>query len=85
MPARRSPGVGTIGPKIDNLKGSLDDLKKTVDQISQQSNQQQLAIGKQDLRITTLEQNQGRLMDRMRSVEGGARIEAPAPGSVPAP
>ena len=78
-------GVGQIGPKIDNLKGSLDDLKKTVDLISAQSNQQQLAIGKQDIRLTTVEQNQARLMDRMRAVEGGARIAAPPPGAVPTP
>lgn len=73
-------GVGQIGPKIDGLKGSLDDLKTKVETLTQQTNGQQLAIGKQDLRIQNLETTQGRLLDRMRQVEGGQRINAPAPG-----
>ena len=76
-------GVGQIGVKMDGLKGSVEDLKKTVDAISTQTNQQQLIIGKQDLRLGTLEQNQARLMDRMRAVEGGPRIYAPALGTAP--
>lgn len=78
-------GVGTLGSKIDNLVTSVQDLKKTVDAITAQSNQQQITLGKQDLRITSLEQSQGRMLDRMRAVEGGARIMAPAPGTVPQP
>ena len=78
-------GVGQIGPKIDTLKDSVGEIKKSVDVLTQQSNAQQIAIGKQDLRIGSLEQNQARLLDRMRAVEGGARIASPAPGSVGAP
>ena len=77
-------GVGTIGPKLDNLTSRFEDVKKSVDGLNQQSNQQQLQISNQGLRLTTVEQNQARLMDRMRAVEGGARLNAPALGSVPA-
>lgn len=78
-------GVGSIGPKLDALAGRFDDLKKSVDVLNQQSSQQQLAIGKQDLRLSLVEQNQARLMDRVRPVDGGPRINAPAPGAFGAP
>jgi hypothetical protein len=78
-------GVGSLGHKIETLTDRFGDLAKSVDELTTQSGQQQIAISKQDMRVSRLEQDQARLMDRMRTVEGGSRIFAPAPGAAGAP
>ena len=77
--------VGAIAPKLDALQKQLDHLGSSVDTTQNQVNTQQITLGQQNLRVTALEQNQARLLDRMRAVEGGPRIAAPAPGTGGAP
>jgi hypothetical protein len=78
-------GVGQIGLKIDTLADRFGDLKKSVDELGEQSDQQQIAISKQDMRVSRLEQEQARLQDRMRAAEVGPRGNAPTSGQAGAP